>query len=231
MGFKDNDRPGFISSHSSLQQFRTCPRQYYHARVLKDLPFTTNEAAAWGTEVHKALELRLLEGQKLPTNMVQYEKYAAAVEAIPGERFCEHKMGMKADLSPCDFFDKDGWFRGVVDVLIVNRAEGTAHAIDWKLGKRVQDDEQAKLMAALIMSNFPEIVEVKTAWLYLAIKEGKKKSYTRDSHDFLLRRARTTISDIVWAGKNNSWPQNPSGLCGKYCGVTSCRYNGAYKGD
>lgn len=214
-----------IHSHSSLQQFRTCPKQFYHERVAKDVAREEpGEAAQWGLLVHKAMEDAIHDGVPLPSNMVQYQKYLDALLRIPGEKHCELKLGMTEDFRPVGFFDKDCWFRGVVDVVIDGGKELTA--VDWKLGKRIQDDEQAKLSSALILTNFPDAELVKTRWIYMVIKDGKRQTYHRDGQASLVRRAKGTISDVEWALKHDSWPATPSGLCGKYCSVLKCQHNG-----
>jgi len=214
-----------IHSHSSLQQFRTCPKQFYHERVAKDVAREEpGEAAAWGLLVHKAMENAILLGHPLPSNMVQYQKYLDAVMALPGEKFCELKLGMTKDWEPVDFFSPDCWFRGIADVIIDNNEE--INAVDWKLGKRVQDDEQAKLTSALIFANFPNAKIVKTRWIYMIAEQGKRQTYYRDATSTLMRRAKGTMSDVEWAFKHDSWPAQPSGLCGRYCSVLSCQHNG-----
>jgi len=214
----------FIASHSALQQFRTCPKQFYHLRVAKDFKDTPGEAATWGLEVHKAFEDFVLLGRPMPSNMSQYQKYADAVTAMPGEKYAEMKLGMRKDGTGCGFFAEDCWLRGVIDIVVLNGQVATL--VDWKLGKRVQDDEQSKLSSALVFANFPEVTEVRTRWLYLVLKDAKKKDYIVSTKDTLVKRAQGTIADVEWAKKHNSWPAKPSGLCGKHCAVTSCQHNG-----
>ena len=49
-------------SHTSMSCFATCPRQYEAKYVTKEVKFEQGEAAAWGDEVHKALEALGLTG-------------------------------------------------------------------------------------------------------------------------------------------------------------------------
>jgi hypothetical protein len=48
---------------------------------------------------------------------------------MKGEKHCELKMGIKKEdgrLVPCGFFDKDVWYRGVADLIVINKEKKEA---------------------------------------------------------------------------------------------------------
>jgi len=49
-------------SHSSLEVFMTCPKQYYHKYVARDVKFQPSYASEWGDNAHKHLELYIKAG-------------------------------------------------------------------------------------------------------------------------------------------------------------------------
>jgi len=46
-------------SHSALNDYLTCPKQFFHKRVAKDCREEQGEAALWGDRVHKFFEMRI----------------------------------------------------------------------------------------------------------------------------------------------------------------------------
>lgn len=117
-------------SYSSIKQYENCGRQYHEVRILKKFKSEGTEATMYGTEVHKALEDYMMLGTPIPEKFKQFQGYADTIGRAKGDRLCELKMGIRADFTPCGFFDKDVWFRGVPDVLIINGE--LARVADWK---------------------------------------------------------------------------------------------------
>ena len=141
-------------SYSSIKQFENCPRQYHELRILKNYKQSDTEATLYGTAVHKAFEDFIKHGTPLPAQFAQFQRYINPLAAIEGDIRCEEKMGIRADFSPCGFFDKDVWFRGVPDFMAINRDKRVARVADYKTGKssRFADKAQLELMAAMIMA-------------------------------------------------------------------------------
>lgn len=117
-------------SYSSVKQFENCARQYHQVRILKAFKSEATDATTYGTDVHLAMENFLMHGTPLPDKYRQFLPYATAVSRASGEMRCEEKLGIRADFSPCGFFDPDVWFRGVPDVMVIG--DRTARVGDWK---------------------------------------------------------------------------------------------------
>lgn len=205
-------------SYSAIKQFENCPRQYHEVRILRKFKSSETDATRYGTEVHKALELNVLEGTPVPEKFKQFEPYAHTVKRMSGTILCEQKMGLRRDFSPCDFFDKDVWFRGVPDVLAIN-GSGTARVLDYKTGKssRYADTSQLELMAGMVFAHYPQVQKVKGALLFLVARDVVKADYTRDQFAEIMSK---------WAGKATAieeatvWNPRKGPLC-RFCPVSS----------
>lgn len=207
-----------IHSYSGIKDFQNCPRKYHQTRVLKLYRQGETEATRYGTEVHKAFEDFVRDGQPLPDAFRQFQEFVDPLVLIPGTRYCEHKLGVRADYSPCEFFAEDAWFRGIPDLLIVNSERGIAHVADYKTGKssRYADPAQLELLAAMIMSHFPEVNRVRGALLFVVARAVLKYEYTRDQLPAIWASWTGHARNISKAHECGVWNARPSGLC-KFC--------------
>lgn len=119
-------------SYSSIKDFTGCARRFQQVRILRNFTSSATDATLYGERVHKAFELYLMNGTPLPEDLTRHEPMLVALKAAPGELLCEIKLGIRADFTPCGFFADDVWFRGVPDVLLLNREKGVARIGDWK---------------------------------------------------------------------------------------------------
>ena len=211
-------------SFSALTQFETCPKQYYHYKVAKDIKDFGNEKSNYGQDVHKALELRLVKGKKLPMDMQHHEPIIQKIEATEGTKLGEQKLALNNQFQPTGWFDSDAWVRAVLDVAVVNNP--TAFIGDYKTGKIKNDFTQLTLSAAIFSAYEPEITEYRLAYLWLGHKQISSKSVSRRDllsvwNDILPRQRR--LADAVQA---TEFPARPNYLCKKYCGIKSCPHNG-----
>ena len=81
-------------TYSQLEKFETCPKQFYHVRVLRDVKEPPTEHTVWGERVHTALEERVRDGKSLPEGMEHWEGIASKIAALPGEKHCEVQMAV-----------------------------------------------------------------------------------------------------------------------------------------
>ena len=226
-------KPVIAWSHSRVNAYLTCPRRMYEVTISKAFQDTFGPEADWGKKVHKALERRLTLGAELPSNMVQYEEQAKMVEGmhkrIGGQLLCEQQMAVTQTLKPCGWFDKLTWGRCITDVTLVNTERGCAIAIDWKTGKVKDDDRQLALQAAFIFRHYPTVDRVMSAFCWL--KEGGKMvhvGFVRANETRLWKQYLPVVRELTDAATNGEWPAKPSGLCARYCPVTSCKHNGGF---
>ena len=205
-----------IHTHTNLSTYERCPKQYFHRYVAKDIKFEETEASRWGNRVHKALELRL-KGEPLPAELAYLEKWPVAFRS-PVQ--AELKLGMTYEGKATGFFDTGCWLRGVVDVLTTSPP--SAFIADWKTGKRYEKPEELQVHALLVRANYPEIVYVRGAYVWLKDDQLGK---VHDLHEaaVYMQRARDTARSIEASAAANQWPANENALC-PWCSVQTCKY-------
>jgi hypothetical protein len=208
-------------SYSSIKDFEGCGRRFHTVRILRAVKQEETEALRYGKLVHKAFEDAIFEDKPLDPRFAALEPYIAPLRSLPGEKFCEYKMGMTREFQPCEFFASDAWFRGVPDFLVVNRDTGIARVVDYKTGKssRFADTAQLELMAAMVMAKFPEVHTVRGLLLFVVANDTIKSSYTRDELAIIQSKWASRALDVEAAVANNAWTARPSGLC-SFCPLT-----------
>lgn len=208
-------------TYSQLDEFETCPRQFYRLRVLRDIPYVPNEAAMWGTRVHKALEQRVRDGKPLPDELRSLEGIASKLVALPGEKHCEVKLAIDKAFQPVKYKDPSAWSRGMGDLVVVHGRQ--AAAFDHKTGKRKPSD-QLILYALYLFAHYPQVDEVQTAFIWIKEKRIDKQTVTRSDIPDLWQRFLPRVRRLEVAREKNEWPARPSGLCRGWCPVKDCEF-------
>lgn len=211
-------------SFSSLNNYFTCPYQYYRMKVKKDVKDVMNDAALWGNEVHKHLDKRIGKKEPLPNRFKQYEKLARPFDSAKGVVLSEQQMCINANFEPTGWFSKDAWCRGIVDVSVLREDTGRAFAGDWKTGKRKPDNDQLMLFAGLMFKHYPDIHTVDTAFIWLKENATDKETFTRDQEKDIWAHFMAKVRKVEMSHEKNKWPKNPSGLCKGWCKVTDCEF-------
>jgi hypothetical protein len=208
-------------TYSRLDAFTTCPRQFYHKSVLKDVVEGETVHTIWGKEVHEALEYAVRDNVTLPTGMTQWQAIADKFRNAPGDKLLEYKFAVGRDMQPAEW--GNSWSRGIADGVILNGTK--ALTFDWKTGKRKPTD-QLSLYAAYIFAHYPEIETVATSFVWL--KEGKLDNAKFDRKDLgaIWQNLMPRIVRLERAYETDEWQAKPSGLCSQWCPVLSCEFNG-----
>ena len=216
-------------SYSAATTFEQCPKKYFHLYVAKDVK-TDNDSPVlkYGNEVHKACELYIKKGTPLPEQFSQFQGVLDKLKMIPGEKLPEYKLGLTKELKATGFFDGDVWWRGVADLLILDRDKGLATVIDYKTGKSSEraDTRQLSLLSIAIFKHFPEIKVVKAGLVFLVAKDLIKEQYHTDNVDELWVEWDNLIKRIDAAYESNVFNPSPNFLCRNYCPVTQCAHCG-----
>ena len=166
------------------------------------------------------------------TPLPEYFKYAQEVldslKNFKGEKYCEYEMGLTENLEPCGFKDENVWWRGIVDLAIIDHEAGVARVVDYKTGKssKYADTGQLELMALATFKHFPEIKEVRAGLIFVVCKDFIKAKYTINDAPTLWQKWLTEYNKLKSAYENDVWNPRPSGLCRKHCVVTECHHNG-----
>ena len=208
-------------TYSSLDKFETCPRQYYHVKVSKDVVEPPTEHTVWGGKVHEAFEYRIKDGTPLPEGMQQWEGIASKIAALPGEKFCEIKLSIDANFQPSEW--SNSWSRGIADLLVVHGS--TAAILDYKTGKK-KPTEQTMLYAGYVFAHYPTVEVVKTSLVWLKEKKFTNEEFKREEVPVIWKSFLPRVNKVNSAYERDAWPPRPSGLCKAWCHVMSCEFNG-----
>lgn len=213
-------------SYSSIKTFDQCPKKYYHLRVAKDVKDEPGEAADYGTAVHLAAEEYIRDGVPIPDKFAFMRPIVEKLAALPGEKHCELKLGVtKASwgYDPCGFFDKEVWYRGIVDLLVIDGDR--AWMIDYKTGKNAKyaDMKQLDLMAGAIFVKFPQVQKIKSALLYVVSNDLIKKTHYRDELDSYMEVFGDQLDRLEAAMDSGVFNAKSGPLCG-WCPVVDCAH-------
>lgn len=212
-------------SHTALTQFETCPKQFYHLKVAKDVQDTKGEAALWGQRVHEHLEHRVKHGTALPESTKIYEPLVQTILArVPpnGRVLTEQQWAIDENMAPVEWFDKRVWLRCVVDVGFISGDK--ALLLDYKTGKRKLDGDQMRLFALMGFAQFPELQAIGTGYIWLATGDFDTQIYHRYEVAQLWETFLPRVARLKHAHATASWPPRPSGLCRGWCAVKSCEF-------
>jgi hypothetical protein len=204
----------------------TCGRQYEEIKVLHNFQDQKNEASIWGDAVHQAFEKNLGEGAPLPANMVQYDEYLEQFRGRPGILLVEQKYAINKLLQPTDFFAKDCWGRGIVDVLQIDAS--VAHVDDHKTGKnRKKDMQQLIIFALLVFYHHPQVDTVHCTFHWTQLGAKDTETFYRHQINALWETLIPKLDRYARAFHTGTFQPNPSGLCKGYCAVKTCEYWGS----
>jgi hypothetical protein len=215
-------------SFSGIKSFDSCPKKYYHLKIVRDYTEPPTEATLYGSKFHKAAEEYIRDGTDLPPYFNYAKGVLDSLNNMPGTKYCEYEMGLTENLEPCGFKDANVWWRGIVDLAIINHDTGEARIVDYKTGKstRYADTGQLELMALATFKHFPEVKKIRGGLIFVVCKEFIKASYTIDDVPRLWEKWLAEYNKLKSAYDNDVWNPKPSGLCRKHCVVLDCAHNG-----
>jgi hypothetical protein len=219
-------------SYSSITLFEQCPKKYYHLRIAKDIKEPESEAMNYGKDLHLAAEEYIRDGKPLPEKYIYIKDLLDKLNLIKGEKLCENKLAVKLTsdgrLTPCDFFDKQVWYRGIADLIILDRENQEARIIDYKTGKSAKyaDTKQLKLLAACVFTHYPEIKVIKAGLLFVVSKEFIKEEYSVHHRLAYFEQFKPLVNQLDACIENGVWNPKRNFTCSKWCPVKSCAHNG-----
>lgn len=218
----------FTWSYSSATTFEKCPKQYFHLYVAKDIKQDPNQKHfLYGNEVHKAAEEYVRDGVPLPEKFSEFQTPLDMLKRIPGEKWCELKLGLTKDLEPCEFFGDNVWWRGAIDLLILDKENKTATIIDYKTGKsQYADTRQLGLLSIAVFKKFPEIEKIKAGLMFLVSKEIIKEEYNSTRIDDMYTEWDRLILRMNTAYDSGVFNPVPNFACKSFCPVQSCAHWG-----
>ena len=212
-------------SYSSLSLFQQCPKKYHHLRVLKDIVEPQSEQMRYGLELHKAAEEYIRDGVDLSPGFEFMRESLEKLKALPGEKYCEYKLGLTRDLEPCEFFADDVWWRGIADLLVINGDE--ARVLDYKTGKdKYADTKQLEILSLAVFKKFPQVKVVRAGLLFVVHTNFIKAKYEREKEMEMWNKWLPETNRMETAYEKNIWNAKQNFTCSKWCPVVSCVHNG-----
>lgn len=207
-----------VQSPTSLQTFLTCPRQYEAKYITKEVVFEPNEHSKFGDLVHKSLEYYLKYREPLPSLLAPL--MPTLDRMLPILVGVEMKLGVDFERRATSFYDDNAYQRCVVDA-IVGDPERHVVCIDWKTGKKRDARVQHDFIKRCVKAKYPE-ARITTLFVYLFEGTSDRQEY----YGGQLNGMDDSLNELFKAHIRHEFPPTPSGLCGKWCDVMSCEFNG-----
>ena len=208
-------------SWSRLDTFEACPKQFYHKNILKDVPFVQNEAMRRGERLHKHLE-DALNGKPLHEEVSHLKPVVDNLNKVRWDtKLIEAEHAYDTSMRKTSWFGKNVWVRIKQD--FIARKGKKAVAIDWKSGRNYGYTDQLKLYAGDVLHKWPEVEEVKTAYIYIDSKQKTEKTFKRKDYDDIWHEFGERSELIQIANEHNEWVAKPSNKACRFCPVKDCQ--------
>ncbi len=235
-GFKPAPKP-FSWTYSKLKNFTSCPKRHYNVDIIKN-PECFSEANRGddsalleGNRVHKILADAISKGIPLSADDAPvYQQWVNYALKIKGTLTVEQQFAMNAEFGPTEWFAKPGhktgaaWHRSIADVVGINSP--VAIALDWKTGKPVEDGVQLSLIAACIFAHYPQIMAIRTEFVWMAHAAVTRVNVHRSELPALWAGVLPKVQMYKRALDTDTFPATPNYLCKRYCPVRSCKHHG-----
>jgi PD-(D/E)XK nuclease superfamily len=209
-------------SHSSLDCFRNCPRQYEAKYVSKSVKEVQSPQMVWGERVHKHFEDRIASQVPLPYELKEHEPYMLKLEQMDGNAFTERKIALDKKLRPCHFFGQDVFFRGIIDWHNVHGPYG--YTVDYKTGKPHSKPHQLALFSIHMFSMYPALETIRAEYYWTKTRGTTGKTYTREQVPEMWDMFISDLRQYKQAYNTGIWQARPSGLCNGWCPVKTCEH-------
>lgn len=209
-------------SPSSLQTFLTCPRQYFAKYIAKSVAFKGNKHTELGSKVHKFFE-DYLNGvvSNLPPELIKakpcldnFKKYFYGAEV---------KVAITKENKLTDWFSEEAYQRCIIDALLTNKDQSVIVAIDWKTGKKRDNQTQHDFIKKCLGVMFPKAKLIKTAFVYMVAGQLTIQDYEPLTSS--LQDLDEAMKELETAYQEGLFNPKTSGLCNGWCEVSNCIYN------
>jgi len=201
-------------SHSRIEMFKKCPRQFNELQLLKTVKFEQTEAMLEGERQHKMLEDRIGKGTPLPAPYMKLEPICQSVLNAPGQTFTETKLTLNNKLQPTGYFAPDAYVRVIIDVM--KKQDKTAWMGDWKSGKPNFDEHQLKLFSAVGFMTYPSLEQITTSYVWLKPGILDSKTYNRAQLPQMWAELLQKPAELQAAYVMNDWKPKPGRHC-RWC--------------
>jgi hypothetical protein len=198
-------------SLSSLGTYERCGLKYRFKYVEK-IPEARSDKASRGVDNHAIVE-NFLKGtiQDLPEELGFYRSFFEGLRKY--EIYPEYRISLRRDWTPTSWGAKDAWYRGVLDLKLIQTGEA-AVVYDWKTGKIYPDhDDQKSLYSVAVFSENPALRQVRAVHVYLDLNANREKTFSRDEVHELRKQWEARVSKLE---QDPQYIPNPGFHC-RYC--------------
>ena len=210
----------FPLSFASMSTFATCPRQFQHLYVLKDVKNEGSAATVWGSKCRKQIEDYITRGAEITEPVAQNAiPYLNSIKAQDAK--VEWKWGMTRDFKACDFFESDVAYHDTVNYLAF-LGNGRVFVVEWETRDTTDDFGKMDLFALAVFGTFPLVDKIRGMYAWLKPNTHTKKDYTRVDVDRLKEQVREKAQPILRRIERGEFPAKPSGSCHGQCPVKQC---------
>lgn len=209
---------------TKLKLLTTCARKFEAAYVTKTTPYVESDAQRRGKYLHSKFEeyLSVIPQQELPSDLGMHKKMLDEILALPGTLFGELKIALDTNAKPCGQYDRNVWYRGVIDATLIN--ETLANVWDWKNGKRREDWEQLDTYAIHTFALHPGVDTVVGQFYWATTGDFSRRAYKRSDVPALWKKLLPDLKAYNTAFKTDTWPAKRNALCREYCDVSGCEH-------
>jgi hypothetical protein len=208
-------------SYSRLNAFEQCPKKFHQVSIAKRFKEAESEAMTYGSEVHKALELRLARGKPLPLHLAHLNPLMDTLERGPGIKMTEQQMAITQDFTPTSWFGKDVYCRAIADLIITNGPN--AAIFDYKTGKMSDDFTQMRLTGALYFQHDPAVQKIELAFVWIKDKKVTRETMLREHIPDVWSSLMPRVSRYQVAFDKEEFPARQGRHC-RWCPVETCPF-------
>ena len=214
-----------IGNYSFYNQFENCPHKAFQIYVAKSIPYVESPEMAWGNKVHTAMEHRIKHGTPLPEGMEAAENTAGVFHGMAKTLpvHVEHKLAMRQDGQPCDYWDDKAFFRGKLDCVTTNTITTYAWMIDWKTGNVREEPFELECGALLLKVNQPTLEQITGEYFWFKTGQPGLR-YTFSNHGQTYDKLVKLRLEAEGYLRSGEWPKRKTPLCG-WCDVLACEHN------
>lgn len=215
-------------SYSSLDLYKQCPHKYYRIKVKKDVVDPPTPHIRYGLDFHKAAEEFVRDRKPMPERFDFAKGVVEKLDSIQGEKLCEKKLGLRRDLSPCDFFAKDVWWRGIADLIILQPEKERAFVVDYKTGKSAKyaSVDQLEILSLAVFKHFPQVKSVKGGLAFVVANDFVNAAFDAGTADIKWTKWLEGTSQLEQSIELGVWNPRQNFTCRKWCPVKDCPHNG-----
>lgn len=217
-----------VFSPSNLSTHVQCPRKFWGQSVAKVLKWKASQQKSRGTLVHNALEKAVKDGYDAVKNWPDgldldfvRQQVGLARDLINAGMSChiEHEMCVDRKGNAVDWWDDNGYMRCKADTILLppESLAVPAFLIDYKTGKKWDDEDMQLRMEAFIAHMYYKLPVIQYAYWYVDSGETATGIIDFSNGYEPVRDIIDAVSDAQQDMSANDFPPKKNRFC-KWCG-------------